>query len=211
MKKPTKLKTVVKKLCKLILFLAIIIAPPAIAQPTASNSNYWPVHRDDQAGFRVSYPPTWIVVQPKGRNVRFSVNPSDGPGNCNVVARPNSEIDDMSQALLNREIESLPQDQASWAEYVGLPVSQVRLIESRLGKIVDISALIGVIETAIENLEGKYTRKQVVVLTFRPGIVWSLNFGVSSFNSSEARTRFDALRPSFNKMLGSFSFLHKTP
>lgn len=179
----------------------------AFAEPTASNSNYWPVHRDDQTGFRISYPHTWIVVQPKGRNVRFSANPPDGPGNCNVVARPNSAIGGMSQQLLNREIESLPQDQASWAEYVGLPVSQVKLVESRLGKIFDTPALIGVIETTLENPEGIYTRKQIVALTFKPGIVWSLNCGASSFKSDEAKARFDALKASFNKILGSFTFL----
>lgn len=192
----------------LFIFTLAFIAPLSLlAQPTASNSNYWPTHRDDQAGFRISYPPTWIVVQPKGRNVRFSVNPPDGPGNCNVVARPNSEIVGMSQTQLNREIESSPQDQASWAEYVGLPVSQVRLVESRIGKIFDTPALVGVIETTLENLEGKYMRKQIVALTFRPGIVWSLNCGASSFKSNEARSRFDALKPSFNKILGSFVFL----
>jgi hypothetical protein len=191
----------------LAILIAFNISLSALAQPTTSNSNYWVVHRDDQAGFRISYPPSWIVVQPKGRNVRFSVNPPDGPGNCNVVARQNAEISGMSQALLNSEIEALPQDQVSWAEYAGLPAPKIRLLESRVGKIFDTPALVGVIESTLENLEGEYTRKQIVALTFRPGVIWSLNCGATSFKQSEARARFYTLKPSFNKIFGSFAFL----
>ena len=192
----------------LSIFLLLFIAPISVlAQPKEKNSNFWPVYRDDQAGFRISYPPSWVVVQPKGRNVKFSVNPPDGPGNCNILVRNNSEIGGMSQEILSREVESLPQNQDSWAEYLGLPRSQIRVIESRIARIIDIPALIGVIETNLETLEGKYLRKQIVVLTFTPGTIWSLNCGASSFNAEEARSRFNALMPSLNKILGSFMFL----
>ena len=191
-----------------VLFL-LLVAPLSVwAQSKEDNSNLWPVYRDNQTGFRISYPPAWVVVQPKGRNVKFSVNPHDGPGNCNVVARANSEISNISQTILNQEVEALPQDQDSWAEYLGLPRSQVRVIESRIARIINIPALIGIIETKLETLEGKYLRKQIVVLTFTPGTVWSLNCGASSFNAEEARFRFDVLKPSFNKILGSFMFLY---
>lgn len=190
-----------------IVFCLSLVAPLAVAQPTAENSNLWPVHHDDQAGFRISYPPGWVIAPLKGRNVRFSVNPPDGPGNCNVVARQNSDIAGMSQAALNREIKSLPSDQAGWAEYTGLPVSQVRVIESRRARIFDTPALFGVIETTLENLEGKYTRKQIIALTFTPGMVWSLNCGASTFVASDARSRFAVLQPTFNKIFGTFVFL----
>lgn len=192
----------------LSVFLLFLIFPLSVfAQSKENNSNLWPVYRNNQEGFRISYPPSWIVVQPKGRNVKFSVNPHDGPGNCNVLVRLNSDISGMSQKELNREVESLTQDQNSWAKYLGLPRSQVRLIESRIAKIVDIPAVVGVIETNLETLEGKYLRKQIVVLTFTPGTIWSLNCGASSLNAEEARSRFDALTPKFNKILGSFMFL----
>lgn len=200
-----------KNIIVFIFTLLLTIPIFSLAQPVENNSNYWPTHRDDKAGFRISYPATWTVVQPKGANVRFSVNPADGPGNCNVVARQNSELAGKSQTQLNQEVESLPQDHASWAEYTGLPVSQVRLIESRISKIYDTPALVGTIEATLENLEGKYTRKQIVVLTFRPGFVWSLNCGASSFASNETNARFDVLKPSFNKILGSFVFSHEKP
>lgn len=184
-----------------------LVAPLAVAQPTVQNSNYWPVHRDIQAGFRISHPPGWIITPAKGSNVRFSINPPDGPGNCNVVARPNLEITGMSQAVLNREIESTPGDQASWAGLVGLPLSQVRVFESHHARITDVSALLGVIETKLENLEGKYTRKQTITIILTPGIVWSLNCGASSFDTGEASSRFTELQTTFNKILGSFIFL----
>jgi hypothetical protein len=190
------------------LFLAFV-APLAFAQVAAGNSNFWPVHRNDQMGFRISYPPEWIIVPTKGRTVRFSVNPPAGPGNCNVVARPNAELKAMTQPALNREIESLPTDQASWAEYIGLPPSQVRVIETSRARIHDLPAILGVVETTLENLEGKFTRKQIVALTLTPGLIWSLNCGASTFKANDARSRFAELQPTFNKVFGSFGFLLK--
>jgi len=98
---------------QLITLLLAFVAPLAFAQVAAGNSNLWPVHRDEQTGFRISYPSDWVVVPTKGRNVRFSVNPAAVPGNCNVVARPNAELRAVTQPALKREIESLPTDQAS--------------------------------------------------------------------------------------------------
>lgn len=194
---------------KLITLFLAFVAPLAFAQVVVSNSNLWPVHRDDQTGFRISYPPQWVIVPTKGRNVQFSVNPPAGPGNCNVVARPNAELKAMTQSALNREIESLPTDQASWAEYIGLPPSQVRVIETHRARIHDLPAILGVVETTLENLEGKFTRKQIVALTFTPGLIWSLNCGASTFNTDDARSRFAELQPTFNKVFGSFGFLLK--
>lgn len=179
----------------------------ALGQATTDNSNLWPVHRDTQAMFRISYPADWVIVPPKGRNVRFSVNPPDGAGNCNVVLRKNPELRTMTQEEINKEIVQLPQDAACWAEYAGLPASNVRVIESRISKIGNIPALLGVLETKLENLEGKFTRYQIVAVTFRPGEIWILNCGASSFRADEARDRFNVLKRRFDKMLGSFMFL----
>lgn len=195
------------KLYKLTFLFLAFVAPLAFAQVSVVNSNLWPVHRDDQTGFRISYPHGWVIVPTKGRNVRFSVNPPAGPGNCNVVVRPNSGLKGMTQSTLNREIESMPTDQASWAEYIGLPPSQVRVIEARHARIHDVPALLGVVETTLENLEGKFTRKQIVALTFTPGLIWSLNCGASSFRADDASSRFAEHAPTFNKIFGSFGFL----
>jgi hypothetical protein len=179
----------------------------ALGQSNKDNSNLWPVHRDTQTMFRISYPADWVVVPPKGRNVRFSVNPPDGPGNCNVVVRQNAELRNMTQEELNKEILKLPQDAAGWSVYAGLPASNVRIIESRIAKIGNIPALFGILETTLENLEGKFSRYQIVVVALKPGEIWSLNCGASSFRADEARKRFTALRSRFDKILGSFMFL----
>ena len=113
----------------------------------------------------------------------------------------------MSQAELNLEIESLPNDQGGWAEYFSIPPAQVRVIQSRRALIHDVPALLAVVETSLENLEGKYTRKQNVMLTFTPGVLWSLNCGASTFKADEARARFAELQPTFSKIFGSFGFL----
>lgn len=93
----------------------------ALGQPVLDNSNLWPIYRDMQFGFHISYPIGWVMVPKRGPNVRFSVNPPSGPGNCNVVTRPNAELVGISQEALKREIESMATDQASWAWYTGLP------------------------------------------------------------------------------------------
>ena len=180
-------------------------SPASVAD--GDTSNLWPVHRDTQAKFRISYPADWIVVPPKGRNVRFSVNPPEGAGNCNVVVQYNAEIQNLTQEELNKAIRELPQDAAAWAEYAGLPVSNVRVIESRIAKIGAIPALLGVMETTLENLEGKYTRYQIVAFTCRPGEVWTVNCGASAFSPDEAKQRFQTLRRRFDKVLGSFTFM----
>lgn len=192
---------------KVTILCAVLTALPSFGQHAAGNSNFWPVHRDVERGFRVSYPSGWIPVPPKGPNVRFSVSPATGAGNCNVVAQKNAELNSMTQSALNREIETLPIDGASWAEYVGLPPNQVTVVEARRAWIHDVPAVLAILETKLENLEGKFTRRQVVALTFTPGLVWSLNCGASTFNADDARRRFLELQPTFNKVFGSFAFL----
>lgn len=184
-------------------FISQVIA----AQAPATNSNSWPVYRDNNTGFHISYPTGWVIVPAKGSNVRFSVNPQMGAGNCNVVMRPKNELKGMTQEALSAEIESLPTDPASWAEYIGLSLSHVRVIETRRARIHTVPAIIGIVETTLENLEGKFTRKQMLAITFRPGRIWSLNCGASTFQPEDARARFAELQPVFNKVFGSFAFL----
>lgn len=188
-------------------FIGALLTGDSNAQSSASNSNLWPVHRDEKSGFRISYPPDWIALPAKSRNTRFSVSPPKGSGNCNVVARPNAELASLSQAQLNREIESLRTDQASWAEYIGIQPSQVKVVESRRARIHTVPAIVGTVETALENLEGRFTRKQMIAMTFTPGVIWSLNCGASTPLASDAQARFKELQPTFMKVFGSFAFL----
>ncbi len=173
-----------------IILWRFLAAMPVLAQAGADNSNLWPVHRDTVAAFRVSYPPGWSVVPPKGTNVRFSVSPVDGPGNCNVVVRATPALARMTQAELNREAEALPTSHDAWAGYVGVAPSQVVVVESRNGRVQDTPALIAVVETSLENLQGKYLRKATVAMMLKPGAIVTLNCGATSFSATEARARF---------------------
>lgn len=170
------------------------------------NPNLWPAYRDERFQFHVSYPPEWMVIPPKGRHIRFSVNPPDGPGNCNIMARPANELEGMSQEALNQEIDNAPTDQAAWAAYAGLPTSKVELIENHRSEVQGVHALIGVLETSLENLQGQFMRKQTVAMLFTPGIIWAINCGASTPHIEEARSRYTALEPVFRKIIMSFGF-----
>jgi len=113
----------------------------------------------------------------------------------------------MTQGELNREIEDLPDDARSWAGYAGVPPSSLTLIDSRHARVLDIPALIATLEVALENLEGKFTRKQMVAFTITPGILWSITCGASTFKPEDARSHFLQLHPTFTKVFGSFALL----
>lgn len=88
-----------------------------------------------------------------------------------------------------------------------MPQPQVRLIETRRARVSDVPVLLGVVETVLENLEGKFTRKAIVALTLTPGLIWTLNCGASTFKAEDARSRFASLESTLNKVFGSFGFL----
>lgn len=183
----------------------LVAGSQALTQVAPDNSNYWPVHQNQEFGFRISYPASWLVVPPKGPNVRFSVNPPDGPGNCNVVARPTPQIAKLTQQALNEEIEAMPVDANSWAGYAGLSPAAVTLVETRRARLLNTPALLATLETALDNLEGKYLRKQMIAITLTPGLLWSLNCGASTFSAASSRTRFAELEATFSKVFGSFA------
>jgi hypothetical protein len=189
------------------LSVLVIAFLSAVTYAHQDNTNLWPVHRDVQMGFLISYPPGWSVRPGRGPNVRFSVYPPDGPGNCNVVARPNAETEQFSQEALNREVEVMPNDKAAWAEFMGVPRSQIHEIETSRGRILTVPAVLGTFEATFENLQGQFRRKGMIAFTLTPGMAWSLNCGVNDFSSEVARARFATLEPMFVKMFGTFRFL----
>ena len=104
-------------------------------------------------------------------------------------------------------MEQFDNDKASWSDLLGVPTAHVQLISSRRALIHDIPAAIAVVETKLQNLEGTFTRKQIVAVALTPGFIWSLNCGATSFRADEARVRFSRLEPVFSKVFGSFTFL----
>lgn len=188
------------------LLSGVVAIPTVYAQPGLSNSNLWPTYRDQQLGFRISYPADWLLPPKRSANARFSASPPVGPGNCNVVAKPVSETLRMSQADLNAEVQALGIDAASWASYVGAVGTNVRLISARRAAVNGIPAIVGVLDIDLENLQGKYVRRQMVAMTLTPGYVWTLNCGVSVADVGAAQRAFALWSPTFEKVLGSFAF-----
>lgn len=189
-------------------FIAVIaLAYPLSGLAQNINSNLWQTNINKEFGFRISYPNNWKVIPPKGPNVRISVSPASGPGNCNVIARQVADIKAMSQQQLNKELETMAIDDASWAEYLGMPRSQFSMIERRRAKIGNISAIFGSFEANSETLEGHYFGKKSVAMSFTPGLLWTVTCGVSTYKPQEGRQRYDELQPYLMKIMGSFTFL----
>jgi hypothetical protein len=195
------------KILRLKAIAVIVFAYPGTSSAQSINPNLWQTSTNKEFGFRISYPNDWKVIPPKGPNVRISVSPASGPGNCNVVARPNTELKAMSQQQLNKELEVMPIDDASWSDYLGVPASQVSIIERRRAKINTVPAIVGSFEVNIENLEGRYFGKKTSAITFTPGLVWTITCGVSTYNVQEGRQRYNELQPYILKIMGSFTFL----
>ena len=190
-----------------LLALLVGLQSAAIAadvQRDVTDSNHWPVHRDTETGFRISHPPDWKIASPKGSNVRFSAYPPAPPGNCNVVASKKPELDALDQAALNAEVQSFGVGANDWASYVGTSPSALRLLDVRRTSIGGVAAIVGVIETDLQNLQGAFMRKQMVALLLHRGAVWTLNCGASDGNPALVRARYAALSSIFSKMFGSF-------
>jgi hypothetical protein len=188
-----------------VCLVAVHYSLPALAQ--GINPNLWQTYVNKEFGFRISYPNDWKVIPPKGPNVHISVSPASGPGNCNVVARTMADLKGMAQQQLNKEVEAMPIDDASWAEYLNIPQSRLSMIERRRARIGNVPAIYGSFEATFETLEGRYFGKKVVAMTFTPGVLWTITCGVSTYKPQEGRQRYDELKPYLTKILGSFTFL----
>lgn len=171
------------------------------------NPNLWQTHLNKEFGFRISYPNDWKVVPSKGPNVRISVSPASGPGNCNVVAKPMADLKGFSQQQLNQEIDAMPIDDASWSEYLGFPPSQFTMIERRRARIINVSAIYGLFEVRFQTLEGFNFGKKAVATAFTPGVAWTITCGVTTYTQREGRQRYDELQPFLKKIMGSFTFI----
>lgn len=190
-----------------ILFTSIavlILATPHISNAENINSNLWPVHRNEKFGFRVSYPPDWIFPTIKGGAVKFSVSPATGSGNCNILASPSVALSNLTHSQLNEEIEATPLDKKTFSYFLGLPENNIRIVQVGRERIVNTSAILATIETRLDSLEGKYYRKQYLMITAAQGLMLSMNCGSSNFTYEESVTKFANLSPIFMKVFGSF-------
>ena len=190
---------------KLISVIAIFYPFSCLSQTI--NPNVWQTSINEEFKFRISYPNDWKVIPPKGPNVRISVSPVNGLGNCNVVARRTAKLRNISQQLLNKEIETMTIDDSSWSYYLGMPRSNFSVIERRRAKIGNVSAIFGLIEASFVTLEGRYFGKKAVAMTFTPGVLWTITCGVSTYKAQDGRKRYNELQPYLMHIMGSFTFL----
>lgn len=195
---------------KLLCIITNLLIFPLSIHAESMNSNMWKqTHINKEFGFRLSYPDDWNVVPSKGPNVRISVSPNKGAGNCNVVAVPMSALNAYSQEQLNFEVDSLPLTSATIADLLELPESQLQVIENRHSKVYNVSAYYTEFEAQLDNLSGKYFWKKNMAFMMTPGMGWTITCGVTTKEASEGRQRYEKLRPYFKKITETFIFIDK--
>lgn len=91
-----------------------------------------------------------------------------------------------------------------------MPHANIRLAHSRRTSVNGVAAIVAILETDIQNLQGKFMRKQTVSVMLHRGSIWTLNCGASDFNPGTVRARYDQLSPVLSKIIGSFGFLAAT-
>lgn len=198
------------KIVKFYYFIGAVIACSLFNSQTAQalNSNEWTPYTSVEHGFRMSYPPSWKSLPTKGHNVKISVSPTDGPGNCNVVMQNISEIDNYTQDQLNALIKEMPLNVETWANLLSMESSQFSIIEQKRAKANKVSVISGTLEVELESIKGKYFRKANSVFMFTPGKRWAITCGVSTYKSVNGRQRYKQLAPYLDKIMESFIFIN---
>lgn len=186
-------------------FFAILLA--SWLWPTIAVGTDLQQHRNEQWKFRVSYPQSWKAVPTKGSNVRFAAVSLGEGGNCNVTVIVHSDTSTTSQQLLNGDVSNWFLDKKLWSKLLGDDANEVDVLSSRVGAIYGVTALIGTVEARLENLAGKFLRRQDIAVALTPGRMWVVNCGVSSADDQQARLRYTELKSDFNTVFASFAFL----
>ena len=108
---------------------------------------------------------------------------------------------------MNGDVSDWFLDKRVWPKLLGEDANEVDVLSSRVGAIYGVTALIGTVEARLENLAGKFLRKQDIAVALTPGRMWIVNCGVSSADDKQARLRYSELKSDFNMIFASFAFL----
>ena len=165
----------------------------------------WTAHRDQQNGFTVSHPQGWKVMPNGSANVKFTIGSLEGV--CNVIVRAQPDLRNRAQDQLDKDVTELPDDEASWAQYMGPSVTLDRVLESRRTNIGGVRALLGVSESRMKGQYGPLASKTRSTRAFPPGRLWVLTCQSSHQSIERARADFDSLRSTFDAVFASFAFL----
>jgi hypothetical protein len=165
----------------------------------------WIAHRDPENGFTVGHPQGWNVMPNGSVNIKFTVGSLEGV--CNVIVRAQPQLRNLTQDQLDKEVTELPDDQASWAQYMGPSVTLDGVLESRRTQIGGVRALLGVTESRMKGQYGPLASKTLSAMAFTPGKLWVLTCQSSRQSIEQARIDFDSLRPTFDAFFASFALL----
>lgn len=181
----------------------LLITEGAIAQ------NQWYTFRDNSLKFRFLYPPDWIKGTPRGANVKSSVFAPQGfpRANCNIVVRPFPEIAKMTQKQLNEEISgSGALSAADWKQMLGGKWPEMKLIDTKIVKVDNHPAYLGIIEFCHETLDRKTFMKDMLLMTLTPGQSWFFTCSAKGATREESRISFDHWQSTFQRIMGSLVF-----
>ena len=188
-------------------FLGVVVFLLVLGCSKITIASELQLYRNEQWSFRMSYPSSWTSVPTKGTNVRFATKSSGEGGNCNVTVIVDRETSAVEQSILNDDVRQWALDKNAWPRLFGTEPQRLVVLSSRVGSIYGVTALIATAETHLENLAGKFLRKQDVAVLLTPGRMWVLNCGVSSADHTQARARYTELRTEFNLIFASFALL----
>jgi hypothetical protein len=166
----------------------------------------WTLHRDQSTGFQMSYPRDWTIT-PNTGNVKFSVVSLLGVGACNITSVHRPELSGQSQSALNSAVSALPSEHDDWAVYLGSQLKLQRLLESRRGNIQEVRTLVGLFEATVDMGDRTRFQKAILAIALTPGLRWVLTCGSAQTDREKAQADFDALRPTYDRVLASLAFL----
>ena len=193
----------------MLVLVAIFAAPNSGAQELPPSG--WKTQTNSEFGFRMSYPADWAIFDTKVPDVRFWVSAPGAHARCTVRVVHDAELTKVSSAKVNSVLQQLPMEKGDWAEYSGINASHFTLLASRRTVVSNVPALGATLETDIQNIAGKYLRKQLIAFTMTspPGLVWLIGCDSMHQNPAEARAIFGQMEPTFRRAMDSFRFVKK--
>ena len=194
---------IVKSLKVLFCAVLMLMTEGALAQ------NQWNTFRNNNFKFRFLYPTDWIKGTPRGTNVKASFFAPQGfpRANCNIVVRPFPEIAGMTQKQLNEEISSSGALLATdWKEMLGGKWPDMKLIDTKIAKVDNQPAYLGIVEFRHETLDRKIFVKNTLLMTFTPGYMWVFTCVAKGTTIKQSRISFDHWQSTFQRIMGSLVF-----
>lgn len=193
-----------KKLFALMLCSTLILITNGVLAQSE-----WRTFRDNNLKFRFLYPPDWIKGKPRGANVKASFFAPKGfpRANCNIVVRSISETKGMTQKQLNEEISrGGPISTADWKKMFEHKWPDVNPIHSKIVKVDNQPAYLGVVELSHETLDREIFMKNMSLMAFTPGYAFTFTCVAKGATIEESRKSFNYWQSTLQRIMGSLVF-----